>query len=382
MNETHPPVHVLILAGGAGTRFWPASRAARPKQLLPLLGGEPLIAATARRVLPLCARGASAGWERLWVATGRRLVAPTRAALPEVPERRLLVEPAPRNTAPCIGWAAATVARDDPEAVLVVLPSDHHIADVPRFLEVLRAAVASARGGAITTVGIRPTHPETGFGYIEAEEAEEAAGARGASPRRVLRFVEKPSRERAEAFLASGRFLWNAGMFIFRAGDMTAAIRAHLPALAEGLDEIDRAASLGAEAEAEAVERVFPRLPAISIDHGVMEHVSGLAVVPGDFGWSDVGSWQSAWELADKDARGNSAPEGSVLIDARDNHVVDLRARPGDAPGARRTIALLGVEGLVVVETDDALLIVPRDRSQDVKLVVDALKAEGQDRLT
>ncbi|WP_438017356.1 mannose-1-phosphate guanylyltransferase [Sorangium sp. So ce315] len=377
MSSTETPVHVLILAGGAGTRFWPASRAARPKQLLPLLGGEPLITATARRVLPLCARGGSDGWERIWIATGKHLVAPTRAALPDVSERRLLVEPVPRNTAPCIGWAAATIAREDPDAIVIVLPSDHHIADVPRFLEVLEAAVASARGGAITTIGIRPTHPETGFGYIEVA----AAGAGSAAPREVLRFVEKPSRERAAEFLASGRFLWNAGMFIFRAGDMRAAIRAHLPALAEGLDEIDRAAALGAAVEAEAIERVFPRLPAVSIDHGVMEHVGGLAVVPGDFGWSDLGGWQSAWELAEKDDRGNSAPAGSVLVDARDNYLVDLRARAGGADDGR-VIALVGVEGLVVVETDDALLIVPRDRAQDVKHVVDALKARGQGRHT
>ncbi|KYF60857.1 mannose-6-phosphate isomerase, partial [Sorangium cellulosum] len=338
---------------------------------------EPLITATARRVLPLCG---GAGWERIWIATGQHLLSPTRAALPDVSERRLLVEPAPRNTAPCIGWAAATIAREDPEAVVVVLPSDHHIADVPRFLEVLEAAVASARGGAITTIGIRPTHPETGFGYIEAEGAGGAGSAAPAVPRQVLRFVEKPSRERAEEFVASGRFLWNAGMFIFRAGDMRAAIRAHLPALAEGLDEIDRAAAQGAEAE--AVLRVFPRLPAVSVDHGVMEHVAGLAVVPGDFGWSDVGSWQSAWELAEKDERGNSAPAGSVLVDAQGNHVVDLRARSGGAPDDRRVIALVGVEDLVVVETDDALLIVPRDRAQDVKRVVDELKARGQDRHT
>jgi mannose-1-phosphate guanylyltransferase len=360
MLDPGTSVHALILAGGAGTRFWPASRSARPKQLLPLLGDEPMILATARRVLPLCAPG---HWARVLVATGAHLAAATQTLLPELPEANLLIEPVPRNTAPCIGWAAATVARTDPESVLAVLPSDHHIADVDRFREILAAAI-----------GIRPTHPETGFGYIETGDPR-PSGALSA-----LRFVEKPDRQRAASFVAGGRHLWNAGMFFFRACDMLAAIRAHLPALAEGLAEIDRAAACGAEAE--ALARVFPELPPVSIDHGVMEHLAELAVVPGDFGWSDVGSWQSAWELADKDEHGNNAHKGSVLIDAHGNYVVDLR-RPleGEARPPRKVIALVGVSDLVVVETDDALLVVPRDRAQDVKHVVDALRAGKETKL-
>lgn len=357
-----PHVHALILAGGAGTRFWPASRNLRPKQLLPLTGRDALLVETARRVLPL-----TAGYERIHVATGAHLVEPTAQLLPELPRANVLVEPVARNTAPCIAWAAATVARRDPDDVLVVLPSDHHIGDVERFRDVLKVAVASAERGVVTTIGLQPTHPETGFGYLELEGRAEPG-----RPARVVRFVEKPDRARAEAFLAGGRHLWNGGMFIFRARDMLAAVRAHLPALADGLDELDRAAARGDEAS--ALARVFPTLPAVSIDTGVMEKLAEIAVVPGDFGWSDVGSWQSAWELADKDAAGNHAPEGAVLVDARNNHVVDLRS---DAASKKRVVALVGVEDLVVVETDDALLVVPRSRAQDVKLAVEQLKTRG-----
>jgi mannose-1-phosphate guanylyltransferase len=306
------------------------------------------------------------------VGTGRHLAEPTAAILPELPAASVLMEPVPRNTAPCIAWAAARVARIDPDAVLMVLPSDHHITDVAGFRATLEHAVASAATGVITTIGIRPTHPETGFGYIEL-----SPDAPPPAPHAILarRFVEKPDRARAEAFLAGGRHLWNAGMFFFRARDMMAAVRAHLPALADGVTEM--AAAAGTPAERAVVERIFPALPSVSIDFGVMEHLDRLAVIPGDFGWSDLGSWQSAWELAPHDPEGNASPAGTVFVDARRNHVVDLRT---GAPG-KRVIALVGVEDLVVVETDDALLVVPRERAQDVKDVVAALKARGDGEL-
>jgi mannose-1-phosphate guanylyltransferase len=262
------------------------------------------------------------------------------------------------------------VARTDPDAVVMVLPSDHHIADVARFREALGVAVSTARTGVITTIGIRPTHPETGYGYIEIDD-EAAAPAPGALS--VKRFVEKPDLDRAKEFVSSGRYLWNAGMFFFRAGDMMAALHAHQPALAEGV----RAIADAADAR-EVLDRVFPALPSVSIDFGVMEHMDRLAVIPGDFGWSDLGSWQSAWELADKDERGNASPAGTIFVDARDNQVVDLRT----AGDKKRVIALVGVHDLVVVETDDALLVVPRERAQDVKHVVEALKARGDGGLT
>lgn len=351
-------VRAVILAGGAGTRFWPASRVDRPKQLLALAGAEPLLRQTALRLLPLIG-----GWEALRVATGEHLAAATLAALPELGPEHLLVEPAARNTAPCIAWAARV---HPPSAILVVVPSDHHVADPARFREVLAVAIESARGGTMTTIGLRPTHPETGFGYLELDEP-----ARMGVAAKVRAFIEKPPRERAEAFVASGAYLWNGGMFVFRAGDMVAAVRAHLPSLADGVDAFIAASRRGA-ARAELL-RSFEALPAVSIDKGVMERMPNLAVVPGDFGWSDVGSWRSAWELAERDEAGNSAPEGAVLVDARRNHVVDLR-RPGPD---RRVIALVGVEGLVVVETDDALLVGTIERSQDVREVVAELQRRG-----
>jgi mannose-1-phosphate guanylyltransferase len=354
-------IHAVIMAGGAGTRFWPASRAKTPKQLLPLGGDpkEPLLAATVRRLEPLIPG------ERVTIATGAALVDATAAVLPTVPRAQLLAEPTPRNTAPCIGWATATILRRDPDAVIAVLPSDHYIPDEPGFLRVVGRALEGAAAGHLTTIGIVPTRPETGYGYIEV-----GAPIRG-DLLHVERFVEKPSRERAEEFVRGAKHVWNAGMFFFEGRVMMRAIEAHLPELYRGLMAIEDAAARGQEAS--ALAEVFPKLPSISIDHGVMEKASGLAVVKGDFGWNDVGSWESAWELAAKDDKGNALPDGAIAVDARGNYVCDRTT----AGGKKRVIALVGVEDLVVVETDDAVLVIPRARAQDVRAVVEELKKRG-----
>ncbi len=350
-------VFAVIMAGGAGTRFWPASRALRPKQLLPLAGtDESLLAATVRRLSPLVTE------DRVLIVTSEHLAEATGRAVPGVAAERILREPAPRNTAPCIAWANAMIAKIDPDAIVMVLPSDHFIGDERGFQGVLAQAVASAERGRVTVIGIVPTRPETGYGYIEVGDTL------GADARAVARFVEKPDRARAEGFLAAGpeRYLWNAGMFFFRVRDMAALLERHVPGIVAGVARI-------AEDPA-AVGAIFPTLQSISIDHGVMEKAEGLAVVSGDFGWNDVGSWQSAWELATRDANGNAVGPNDLAIDAKGNLAASLGT-------TKKTIALVGVEDLVVVETDDAILVIPRDRAQDVRLVVDELKRRGKTAL-
>ena len=344
----------IVMAGGSGTRFWPLSRADRPKQLLPLAGGdEALLAATVRRALAVSAA------EDVLVVTSERLAAATREVVQDLPARNVLAEPVGRNTAPCIGWAASRIARLDPDAVCAVLPADHHIADEVAYTAVLRRALDAASRGDIVTVGVRPNRAETGYGYIEMGEPL-AEGVH-----RARRFVEKPNRQRAEQFLAAGTFLWNSGMFFFRAHAMLDAIREHLPGLGATLDRLMAAP----ESEEEAIVReAYAGLPDVSIDHGVMEKMREVTVVPADFGWSDLGSFATAWELAERDADDNSLPESAVAIDAS-----GCFAR---AP-AGKLVALVGVHDLVVVDTEDALLVVPREQAQDVKKIVAALKARG-----
>jgi mannose-1-phosphate guanylyltransferase len=357
-------LYAVILAGGSGTRFWPASRKARPKQLL-AIGKDPehsLIETTVRRIESFCPA------ERTLIATGEHLLEATRAALPWLPETSFLGEPLAKNTAPCIGWASAVARRRDPNAMIMVLPSDHHIGDEQLFAVAVRRALASAAGGAIATIGITPTRPETGFGYIEAGEALENGALL------VERFVEKPTIAKAEEYLESGRYYWNAGMFFFRAEVMLNALRDHAPEVFAGIERIEEGAAEGDELE--ATREAFIEMPSISIDYAVMEKASPLAVIPGSFGWSDLGSWESAWELGAKDDDGNVLPAGTVTVDASGNLVRDLTSG-----SAKKTIALVGVDDLCVIETDDALLVIPRDRAQDVRHAVDALKAAGKDQL-
>lgn len=351
-------VFAVIMAGGSGTRFWPASRRHRPKQLLPLGPDErTLLRATIDRISELVPA------ERVLIVTSALLADSIAKELPELPRANILEEPMGRNTAPCVAWAAAHIRRREPAGVMMVLPADHHIGDEEEYRNVLRNALEACEDGALVTVGLTPSRPETGYGYLELGETV------GEGVFAARRFVEKPDRQRAEQFVSAGNFLWNSGMFFFKAESILAAVREHLPGLAAGIDEFDAAASRGDEAS--VVAATYGDLPSVSIDHGVMEKAAVVHVVPGSFGWSDLGSWMSAWELSAKDEANNAVRGDAVLVDARGNIV--------DVP-AGKMVALVGVADLVVVDTEDALLVMPRQRAQDVRAVVEALRARKDER--
>jgi mannose-1-phosphate guanylyltransferase/mannose-6-phosphate isomerase len=353
-------LQALILAGGSGTRFWPLSRNARPKQLLALESERSLLQETVDRLRPLV------GPESVWISTTRALAAEVRRQLPEVPAAQVLAEPMGRNTAPAIGWSVRAMPEAAREGVVAVLPADHRMADGPAFRTVL-AAAASAAGDEdrVMTLGVVPRWAETGYGYLELGEPA------GAVPgvRRVRRFVEKPDARRAAELVASGGHLWNAGIFVFRGTTFLAHLARLAPELAAGLEEL-------AAAPPEAAGEIYGRLPALSVDYAVMEKLDGISTLPLDCGWSDLGSWEALYEAlaagGSPEAGGNAVHGGEALaLDARGNLLVGDPSSPG-------LIAVLGVSDLVVVRAGDAVLVCPRARSQEVRRLVDELKARGR----
>jgi mannose-1-phosphate guanylyltransferase len=344
----------VIMAGGIGARFWPASRECLPKQFLAITGDRTMLEETLARAEGFAPSG------RISVVVGRVHADLTERVL-SGKSVEILVEPRGRNTAACVGLAALHVrgvAEDEP---MVVLPADHFIADVESFTRTIRAAADVARDGAIVTMGVAPNRPETGYGYIHI-------GAEGGKSSehpyfRVRRFVEKPDYRTALGYLSSGDYLWNSGVFIFTARTIMQEIEVCMPELHEGLAEIERA--IDTPDYDATVERVYDRIESVSIDYGVMEKTSKpIYVFRADFGWSDVGSWQALYELrrAECDEQGNLSLGDSTIIDAKRNLVFS---------GANRKVALLGVEDLVVVDTPDAVMVARLDRSQDVKRFAD-----------
>ena len=347
MAEIHD-VRAVILAGGSGTRLWPLSRLRAPKQFLRLVGQETLLEATVARLPPSISRAAILVITNEETASGEGYRA--------LAGYEKILEPVARNTAPAIGVAALSYRLAGIDPVMVVLPSDHVVRDIEAFRAALQAAIVIARDGKLVTFGIRPLTPETGFGYIQVDG--DAAPAR-----RVRAFHEKPDRLKAQAFLDSGDFYWNSGMFVWRASSILREIESALPALATVLRAIEADATSSGNL-ARALEAHFPDAPSISIDHGVLERSQNLVMVPGDFGWSDVGSWDSVYDVAEKDAQDNAFQGNVVGVDCRNTLV----------RSETRLIAAVGVEDLSIIETPDAILVAKRGAGQKVREVVEELK--------
>lgn len=361
------PLYAVIMAGGQGTRFWPVSRKARPKQFLALASERSLLRETAERLVSLV------GWQRLLVVTQDRYRAAVREELPELPAAQVLAEPEGKNTLPCLVLAATWIDRREPAATMIAAPSDHRIAPAVTFHRELRAAARLARETqSLVTLGIVPTRPETGYGYIERGGAVE--GVRGAEHAFwVARFREKPDARAAARFVRSGRFFWNSGVFVWTLPAFARAVRAFFPALWE---QSRLLWDLGEAASTPTLRRLYQGSPAVSVDVGIFEPLTGkgkrsdlprVAVVPARFRWSDLGSWQEVGELWPHDALGN-AVRGNVLC---------LESEGSLAWSEGRLVALLGVRDLVVVETKDAVLVCSRNHAQAVREIVAELGRRG-----
>jgi mannose-1-phosphate guanylyltransferase len=362
----------VILAGGSGTRFWPRSRRAHAKQVLALDGERSMIQQTVERLKPLSTE------KHIWVITNEYLAHEIAEQLEGVPAEQIVQEPVARNTAPACGLAALLIERENPDAVLGIFPSDHVISDEPRFLKALQKGIAvAASGDNMVVLGIEPTRAETGYGYIETGDY-----TRDDSAIHVRRFIEKPNLNRAQEFVAAGNYYWNSGIFLWSARTLANAVREHLPETAPLLESI--AAAYGTPQFEEVFHSLYPKCENISVDYAVLEprsakgeHLSNLFCLPAEFSWNDLGSWASLYEYQMEtrlsgDADGNVAEsEGHMAIDAGNNYIYS----------PHKFVAVVGVENLVIVDTEDALLIVQRDHSQDVGKIVKELGLSGRTEL-
>ncbi len=348
-------VYSIIMAGGIGSRFWPQSREARPKQFISVFEEQTLLQQTLSRMAPLVPQ------ERTMVVTHQRYESLTSEQLPSIPQENILGEPISRNTAPCIAYAAIKLRAIDPEAIMVVLPADHLVKSPDRFIKILRKAIETAKHpGALVTIGIQPTHPATGYGYIQYDRS---GNERIGKAYRVRTFAEKPNEATAERFLDSGDFLWNSGIFVWRINSILSNFQTHLPSTWTAFEEAS--AHLGTDQEHQAIRVAYQKSARISIDIGIMERASNVHVVPGRFGWSDIGDWRAVYDLNKKNRHGNVL-RGNVIVHDTSRCLVNA---------GQRLIAMVGIHDAVVVDTDDALLICHRNSTQQVKNVVDYLHA-------
>lgn len=351
-------LYAVIMAGGSGTRLWPRSRVARPKQFLDLTSNATMLQEARERLYPLIPP------ERTIIVTNALHRIAVAEQLPRVPTENILGEPEGRGTAAAIGLAAAYLRARDPDAIMAVLTADHLIARPDVFRAVLDAAARVAAEGWLVTLGIQPEYPETGYGYVE--RGEEIPISLAFAAYAVARFEEKPKRERAEEFVMSGRHSWNSGMFIWRVDRILEEMGRQLPELRAGLDAIG--AAVGTPDEVATLARVWPSLPRTTIDYGVMEKAERVVVIPVEIGWNDVGSWSSVYDVLPKDERGNAVVGQHLSLETSGSLIYT----------PNRLVATVGLENMIVVDTGDAILICPRDRAQDVKAIVSQLQQQGK----
>jgi mannose-1-phosphate guanylyltransferase len=353
--------YAVVMAGGSGTRFWPLSRRKHPKQLLELFGQGTLLEQTVARLRPIIPP------ERIYIYTNELIWREVCRRLPEIPRAQIVAEPAARNTAPMLGVAAHEIFQRDPQGLMLVLPADHVIAKPAEFLRVLEAGCETAEPeGRSVVIGLKPTSPDTGYGYVRVAGRETHLA--GQDIYRVVKFTEKPPLAVARRYVASGRYFWNGGMFIWRASTLLANFAKYQPQMAE---QMARLADAGGVRSKKAFRQLFPQFAKVSIDFAIMEKIKDIHAVAADIGWNDVGSWAVVYDLSPKDSEGSVRPERSLCLDSHGNMIVAKRS----------FVVTVGVQNLVIVETGDAILICPRDRSQDVGKAVQALDKAGQQKL-
>ena len=353
----------VIMAGGKGERFWPKSRNSLPKQFLCLTGDDQtMIQLTAKRLLPIVA------YEDMFIVTNKDYIGLVKEQLPEIPVENILAEPMGRNTAPCIGFAAAVISRKYKDAVMMVLPSDHLIKFEEMYLDTMSLAAAVAKeDGTLVTIGITPNYPETGYGYINFGKDEKHAEHRGVYA--VKRFVEKPDTETAKEYLNSGQYLWNSGMFIWKLSTIMQKFQELMPDTYDGILKI--AEAFGKSDYEQALESIFSEFKSISIDYGIMEHAENIYTIPGNFGWDDVGSWLALERVNKTNDSGNMVQGDVITIGTKDSIIV----------ADKKLIAAVGLEDVVIIDTDDAILICAKDATQDVKKVIENLKICNRNEL-
>jgi mannose-1-phosphate guanylyltransferase len=364
LAKTNGSFWTVIPAGGSGTRLWPLSRAARPKFLLPLMGEASLIQQTVARLTPF------APLDRTLIVCGPAHAAGIARQISELPEQNLLVEPSPKGSGPAIALAAALISRYDPNGIMGSFAADHMVEKPAAFEEAVRLAIDAAKLEWLVTIGLTPTRPETGYGYIERSNEDVLSAAPGRAFR-AERFVEKPNFTTAMAYVESGKFLWNASMFIWKVSTFLDEVKRLMPALHTGVMEI--ASVWHTPARERVVARVWAELEDSTVDQGIMEHAARVAVIPAEMGWSDVGDWHGLGELLARDAVGNSVHGDLVQIGTRGSVVWSE---------TNRLVALIGLENTVVVDTPDALLVIDRTRAQDVRKIVEELKRSSRAELS